>query len=254
MTEIILCGASGRMGKAVSSFAEANNCKIVAGVDIVSSEAPFPLYKHISEVNQTADVIVDFSHHSLITQLTKYASQASLPLVVATTGHTEEELLHMENHAMDFPLFFSRNMSLGIGLMVDLCRKASLFLGDNYDIEIIEKHHNKKIDAPSGTALMIGEALRDTKQGSFFTTDRTPVRRPRDKNEIGILSARGGGIVGDHEVLFCGANETLSISHSAYSRELFAEGALRAATFLKNKLKGFYSMKDLMEEFANNPQ
>lgn len=248
MTDIILCGAAGRMGRAVAATAPERGCRIVAGVDISPSEAGFPMFKSIDEVNIGASVIVDFSHHTAVEKLLPYAKKNHIPLVIATTGHNEEELNAINKLAKTMPVFYSRNMSLGVNLLLNLCRNAATILGDSFDIEIIEKHHNKKLDAPSGTALMIAEAIKEVRSDAEYVYDRTNKLRSRERSEIGIQAIRGGNIIGEHEVMFCGDSEVITISHSASSRELFVEGALRAAAYITTKQKGLYSMRELMLE------
>ncbi|HAN20715.1 MAG TPA: 4-hydroxy-tetrahydrodipicolinate reductase [Clostridiales bacterium] len=248
MTDIILCGAAGRMGRAVAAAAAMYDCRIVAGVDRIPANAEFPIVTDIDEITIHADVILDFSHHTAVEKLIPYAKKMHIPLVVATTGHNEDELNSLNKLAKNVPVFLSRNMSLGVNLLISLCRNAASVLGENYDIEIIEKHHNKKLDAPSGTALMLAEAIKEVRTDSEYVYDRTKERHERDKKEIGIQAIRGGNIIGEHEVMFCGNNDVITISHSASSRELFAEGGLRAAAFLKTKQKGLYSMKELLLE------
>ncbi len=250
MTDIILCGASGRMGKAVAAYAGENDCRVVAGVDLNASEAEFPIVKSINDVEVRADVVIDFSHHTAVEQLIPYAKKTHIPLVIATTGHNEEELNGINKLSKSVPVFYSRNMSLGVNLLINICKNAAAALGSSFDIEIIEKHHNRKLDAPSGTALMIAEAIKEVRSGAEYVYDRTRDMQPRQKNEIGIQAVRGGNIIGEHEVLFCGNSEVLSVSHSASSRELFAEGALRAAAYIKSKQKGLYSMKELLLEVS----
>ncbi|MBE6577583.1 MAG: 4-hydroxy-tetrahydrodipicolinate reductase [Ruminococcaceae bacterium] len=248
MTNIILCGCTGRMGEAVSRLiSDSNGAKIVAGIDInTSSVAQFPIYQSISEFSGKADVIVDFSHHSALEGLVKYALDTSTPLVICTTGHTQEELALMREASKQVAVFFSGNMSIGINLITELCRQAARALGDGFDVEIIEKHHNKKLDAPSGTALMIANALSEERENTEYVYDRHNERRLRDPSEIGIHSVRGGTIVGEHEVIFAGNNETITISHTAMSREVFATGAVRAAMFLKGKPAGMYDMSNVI--------
>ena len=251
MTNIILCGCGGRMGAAVSGLvASRNDARIIAGVDVNASAVAtdFPVYQSISEFPEKADVIVDFSHHSSLPSLLDYAVATSTPLVVCTTGHTEEELSLMRAAAEKAAIFFSGNMSIGINLLVELCRKASETLGVSFDVEIIEKHHNKKLDAPSGTALMIADAIKDTREQTDYVYDRHSERRQRSSDEIGIHSVRGGTIVGEHEVIFAGNNELISISHTAMSREIFAAGAVRAATYIVGKPAGMYNMSDVINE------
>ena len=251
MTNIILCGCGGRMGVAVSALvAERNDVKIIAGVDINTSAGAqasgFPVYQSIGEFTQKADVIIDFSHHSSLPSLLEYSVRTSTPIVVCTTGHTQEEILLMQKASANVAVFSSGNMSIGINLLIELCKKASDTLGIAFDVEIIEKHHNKKLDAPSGTALMIANSIKDTRESTEYVYDRHSERRQRSSSEIGIHSVRGGTIVGEHEVIFAGNNEIISLSHTATSREIFASGAVRAAEFLCGKPAGMYNMSDLI--------
>lgn len=251
MTNIILCGCGGRMGQAIiRACTESNICRIVAGVDInassVGAACEFPVYQSISEFPSKADAIVDFSHHTALPSLAEYAQNTNTPLVIATTGHTDEEKEIMRNASQNVAVFFSGNMSIGINLLIELCRKASETLGESFDVEIIEKHHNQKLDAPSGTALMLADAIKDTRKETEYVYDRHSVRKKREVSEIGIHSVRGGTIVGEHEVLFAGTNEVISLSHSAGSREIFATGALRAAAYVAGKSAGLYNMSDLI--------
>ncbi len=238
------------MGKAITAAAQ-NDYDIIAGVDINASAlgttCSFPVYEKISDFPGKADVIVDFSHHTSLPALVEYAKATSTPLVVATTGHTEEELKLMKQASAEVAIFFSGNFSIGINLMINLAKQAARTLGVDFDVEIIEKHHNKKLDAPSGTALMIANAVADEREESEYIYDRHSVRKAREQKEIGIHSVRGGTIVGEHEIIFAGTNEIVTISHSAASREIFATGALRAAAYLAGKSAGMYSMTDLIE-------
>ena len=250
MTNIILCGCGGRMGKAIIAAAK-NNCTIVAGVDInasdLSAASNFPVYEKISDFPGKADVIIDFSHHSAISSLIDYAKSTKTPLVIATTGHTEEELALIESASKDIAVFRSGNFSLGINLLISLAKQAAKTLGMDFDVEIVEKHHNKKLDAPSGTAIMIADAIASEREESEYVYDRHSVRKARETKEIGIHSVRGGTIVGEHEAIFAGENEIVTISHSAASREIFATGALRAAVYLSKKEIGLYNMTDMIE-------
>lgn len=257
MTRILLSGCLGRMGRAVQEAAEQSGGRftVISGVDPFASEGtvlPFPVYTSVSEIPRGAerpDVIVDFSHHSALPALLGYATDAEIPIVVATTGHTEEELSQMHAASEKIAVFYSRNMSLGVNLLILLCKKASEVLGEDFDIEIIEKHHNKKLDAPSGTALMLADAIKETFNGEKdYVYERQSVRRARDKREIGIHAVRGGTIVGEHDVLFAGKDETVTLSHKATSREVFATGALKAAEYLPTKSAGLYDMNDLLQE------
>ena len=240
------------MGHAITeAVANSKEYKIVAGVDInasaLGSACSFPVYSSIDDFTANADVIIDFSHHSALPSLLDYAISHKTPIVVSTTGHTEDEMELMHTAANEVAIFFSRNMSIGVNLLIDLCRRAASALGEDFDIEIIEKHHHNKLDAPSGTAMMIAEELKDTRNGDAeFVYDRHEVRRKRDQREIGIHAVRGGSIVGEHDVIFAGANEIITLSHTATSRELFADGALKAADFMTDKPAGLYSMSDLI--------
>ena len=247
MLNIMLCGCGGRMGAAVIAAAKEAGDRIVAGVDInPAADSPFPIFTSPDEFQGRADVIVDFSHHSALQGLLAYATKNGTPIVVCTTGHTQEELAAMKEASTTVPVFFSRNMSLGINLLIALCRRAAATLGDAFDIEIIEKHHNQKLDAPSGTALMIADAISEEKERPYVY-DRHAERRARAKGEIGLHAVRGGTIVGEHEVMFCGKDEVITLSHSAASREVFATGALRAAHFMTGKPAGLYNMDHVVE-------
>ncbi len=238
------------MGKAITTAAQ-NDYDIVAGIDInassLSAACSFPVYENIEDFPGKADVIVDFSHHSALPSLLAYAKRTKTPLVIATTGHTDEELQLMKDSANEVAIFFSGNFSIGINLMINLAKQAAKTLGMDFDVEIVEKHHNKKLDAPSGTAIMIANSIAEEREESEYVYDRHTQRKAREPKEIGIHSVRGGTIVGEHEVIFAGTNEIVTISHSAASREIFATGALRAATYLAKKETGLYNMTDLIE-------
>ena len=253
MTNIILCGCGGRMGQAIVRATEQGDAlRVVAGVDVnadaVAPACAFPVYTNISEFPGSADVIVDFSHHTALPSLLDYAVRTGTPLVVSTTGHTEEEMKMMKDASEKVAIFFSRNMSIGINLLIELAKSAAKTLGVAFDVEIVEKHHNQKLDAPSGTALMIAEAIAEEREESEFIYDRHAVRQKREPREIGIHSIRGGTIVGEHDAIFAGKDEIITISHTATSREVFAEGALRAAAYLAGKGAGLYNMSDLIHE------
>ncbi len=251
MTNIILCGANGRMGRAISEKAEkSETCRIVAGIDINDfCQNPYPVFTEIEKCDVDADVIVDFSHPSAFGGVLAFAKSRKLPLIVATTGLSAEQKEQLFAAKSEIPVFYSANMSLGVNLLINLCKKTAAVLDGKFDIEIIEKHHRTKLDAPSGTALAIADGIGEVlKNAPEYTYDRHSVRRERGKNEIGIHSVRGGSIVGEHEVIFAGADEIISLSHSATSREVFASGALCAAEFMKGKPKGLYNMDDLIGE------
>lgn len=236
------------MGKATRAAAEASEeYKIVAGIDIAPSVDTIPIFANVDEVNVEVDAIIDFSHHSATPKLLEFAIEKKIPIVVCTTGHTDEETALIKTAAEKIPVFFSRNMSVGINLLIELAKQAAQVLGQDYDIEIIEKHHNKKLDAPSGTALMIADEVADTVDfDAEYVYERQSKRAARGKNEIGISSVRGGTIVGEHDIMFCGADEIITISHSAASRDVFARGALRAAAYIAGKTPGFYDMSTMI--------
>lgn len=255
MTNIILCGCGGRMGQAIVRACEqSSDLRVVAGVDVnadaIAPACAFPVYASVADFPDKADVIVDFSHHTALPSLVDYAVRTNTPLVVATTGHTEEETGAMKDASEKVAIFFSRNMSIGINLMIELCKTAAKTLGVAFDVEIIEKHHNQKLDAPSGTALMIAEGIAEERETTEFVYDRHAVRKKREASEIGIHAIRGGTIVGEHDAIFAGKDEIVTISHTASSREVFAEGALRAAAYLAGKSAGLYDMSDLIREQA----
>ena len=249
-TKILFSGVSGRMGKATRAAAEGSTeYKIVAGLDIVPSVDTIPIFQNPDDVNVEIDAIIDFSHHSATQKLLEFAVKRNIPVVICTTGHTDEETALMKAAAEKIPVFFSRNMSVGINLVIELAKRAAAILGEDFDIEIIEKHHNKKLDAPSGTALMIADAISQTVEyDAEYTYERQSRREARRKNEIGISAVRGGTIVGEHDVMFCGADEIVTLSHSAASRDVFARGALRAAAYVVGKPAGMYDMSMLVGE------
>ena len=251
MTNIILSGANGRMGRAISEKAEKSDAvKIAAGIDINNfCENPYPVFTDIEKCDVGADVIVDFSHPSAFAGVLAFAKRRRLPLIVATTGLSDSQKEELFAAKSEIPVFYSANMSLGINLLINLCKKTAAVLDGKFDIEIVEKHHRTKLDAPSGTALALADGISEVlKNSPEYVYDRHSVRRVRSRDEIGIHSVRGGSIVGEHEVIFAGADEIISLSHSALSRDVFAEGALAAAEFMKGKPAGLYSMNELIGE------
>ena len=250
MINILLCGVCGKMGHMVAKAAsEFDGVVIAAGYDIkTSSDFDFPVYTDINEVKEKIDVIIDFSHPSMTDKILDYASENSIPAVICTTGLTGEQVSHVKTASEKTAIFYSANMSLGINLLIDLVQRAAKVLEDKFDIEIIEKHHNQKLDAPSGTALAIADAISEAvSYETEYTYDRHNVRKKRDKEEIGIHSMRGGTIVGEHSVIFAGTDEVVEIKHTATSKEVFAVGAVKAAAFLAGAKPGIYSMKDLIK-------
>lgn len=250
MTNIIISGCNGTMGGVLSNCVEGHDdCKVVAGIDAHNSGRPYPVASKPEELTLQGDVVIDFSHPSLLSPLLQYGKQTKTPLVLCTTGYDPDQVKQIYKAAEQIPVFYSRNMSLGINLLIELSQRAAEVLGTDFDIEIVEKHHNQKIDAPSGTALMIADSIsaeRDPKPTYIY--DRHSQRRKRSKNEIGIHSIRGGTIVGEHEVIFAGPQEVVTLSHSAQSKEVFAQGAIKAALFLVKKPKGLYTMSDLLKK------
>lgn len=238
------------MGKAITEIVEnIKDAEIVCGFDVAQGERSYPVYSDYQGVSVDADVIIDFSHPSNFENILSFAKANNLPIVVATTGLTAEQKDELKAAADIIPVFFSANMSLGINLLIRLAKMATKVLEKDFDIEIVEKHHNKKLDAPSGTALAIADAIADTMSNDAkYVYERQSVRRQREKSEIGIHAIRGGTIVGDHDVLFAGPDEVITLSHSAASREVFAQGAVKAGMFMKGKPKGFYCMDDLFNE------
>ena len=246
---ILLNGAMGRMGKEIIKAVEKQeDLKIVCGVDIKqNNENDFPIYNNIEEITQNVDVIIDFSIPQATFGILKYAKENKVPVVIATTGFSKEELVKLEELSKEIPIFRSSNMSLDINLMANIVQKIAEVLKQS-DIEIIETHHNRKIDSPSGTAILLADAINEVFEGEKkYDFERMQKREKRNKNEIGFSSIRGGNIVGEHSVQFFGENETLEITHKAYSRQVFAEGAIKAAEFIVKQPAGLYNMKDLVK-------
>ena len=248
MIKAILCGASGKMGGFVAAAAQADGeIQVVAGVDKINNGEKFSIFSSFSDINVKADVIIDFSNPALLDDLLDYAVLNNIPAVIATTGYSDAQIEKIKSAAEKIPIFFTFNMSLGVNLIASLAKKAAQILGDGFDIEIIEKHHNQKLDAPSGTAIMLANAINSVFGDKLnYEYDRHSVRRKRPKNEIGIHSVRGGTVVGEHDVIFAGHDEVITISHQAQSKEVFAVGAVRAAKFLYGKQSGLYDMNSMM--------
>ncbi len=250
MLKIILSGCNGKMGRVITDIiTKRNDAVIVAGVDLdLTQNGPFPVFNSFNDITVDADVIIDFSNPAVLNNLLAFAKAKKLGTVIATTGFSDEQIAIIKAAAEEIPVFFSFNMSLGINLLAELCRKAAAIL-DGFDIEIIEKHHNQKIDAPSGTAILLANEINDELNGKMtYEYDRHSKREKRTETEIGIHAVRGGTIVGEHEVIFAGRDEIITLSHSARSKEVFAVGAVNAAFFLEGKNPGIYSMKELVAE------
>ena len=248
MTRILLNGALGKMGQAVEQCVnERDDAIICAGVDIAEGDRIYPVYSCFVDVKEEADVIVDFSNPLVLDDMLNFAVARGVPVIICTTGFSDEQVAKIKETSRIIPVFYSGNMSLGINMLIHLAAAAAKVLAPSFDIEIVEKHHNQKLDAPSGTALMIADAVAAQKEKSEFVFDRHSYRKKRDGDEIGIHSVRGGSIVGEHEVIFAGHDEVLSITHQAQSKGVFAAGAVNAAVFIKDKPAGLYDMNDLLK-------
>lgn len=251
MTNIILSGCNGKMGRVITKLASSDtDCKIVAGLDINDyCENDYPVFTDLSKCDIKADVIIDFSHPSALSGVLKFAKEKNIPAIISTTGLSCEQKDEILDASHTIPIFFSANMSLGINLLSALAKKAAKLLYGNFDIEIIEKHHNQKIDAPSGTALLLADSISDElSENVEYIYDRHSTRKKRSKNEIGIHSIRGGSIVGEHEVIFAGQDEVIELKHQATSKEVFAVGSIKAAKFICGKPAKIYDMNDLIGE------
>ena len=249
MTNIVICGANGKMGKNIYyCVKEREDCEVVAGVDIYTEQyADFPIVETPAQLPVKPDVIIDFSNPALLDGLLEYCLSTGTPLVIGSTGYNDAQIARIKSAAHQIPVFFTFNMSLGINLLVELAKKAASILGDQFDIEIVEKHHNQKIDAPSGTAIMLANAINETLDNSkHYVYDRHSRRQKREKSEIGMHSIRGGTIVGEHDIIFAGNDEVITLSHSAASKMVFAEGAVNAAMFIKGKPAGLYDMSQMV--------
>ena len=246
---ILLCGACGKMGGNVLSLLQDDlEATAVCGVDLYPKEIGIPVYKSFVEVKEEADIIIDFSSPINLKERLDYAKQKGLGIVLASTGFTAEDLAVIDEYSKEVAIFKTANLSLGVNLMQALCKAAAEVLGDGFDIEIIERHHNLKKDAPSGTALMLADSVNEAFAGEKeYVYGRSGVVGAREKKEIGIHAVRGGTIVGEHEVCFAGEDEVITITHSAASKRVFAVGAIKAAKFLKGKAAGRYEMKDLLQ-------
>lgn len=252
MIKVLVNGYYGSMGQVLSEeIKKDSEMELVSGVDInaVSTCSDFNVYNSISDFNKPVDIIIDFSHPSSLPDLLKYGVEKSIPIVIGTTGLSDEDLEKIKVASKKLPIFHSANMSLGINALVSMVKNIAPILKDSFDIEIIEKHHNKKIDAPSGTAYMIADEINEKLENSKeYIYGRNTKTDERKENEIGIHAVRGGTIVGEHTVIFAGCDEVIEISHSASSKKIFAQGAIKAAKFVYNKQNGLYDMEDLIEK------
>ncbi len=249
MLKIIISGINGRLGSVIHRVADdREDIQVVAGVDISDNgENTVPVFANFQELAVKGDVIIDASHPSALAGLLDYAVKNGVPAVLAATGYSEEQEAMVDEAARTIPIFRSANMSIGVNLLAQLATACAKVLGNDFDIEIVEAHHNQKLDAPSGTAKMLAKAVE---AGLDFTPEyvyeRESKRQKRDHKEIGMHAIRGGTIVGEHEIIFAGRDEIITISHSARSKEIFAVGALNAAKFIADKDAGRYAMPDMI--------
>ncbi|MFV0341704.1 MAG: 4-hydroxy-tetrahydrodipicolinate reductase [Anaerocolumna sp.] len=250
MTRIILRGCLGRMGQEITRIVKEDTAaQIVAGIaETVVNTEEYPVFDSFATCNIAADVIIDFSSPIRINEMLEYAKTKKLPIVLCTTGLSEEDLDRVDEASKKIAILRSANMSLGVNTVMQLLKLAAKSLANaDFDIEIVEKHHNQKLDAPSGTALALADSMNEVLDEKYaYTYDRSQIREKREKKEIGISAVRGGTIVGEHEVIFAGLDEVIEIKHTAYSRAIFAKGAIQASKFLKGKNPGMYQMGDLI--------
>ncbi|MBH1940323.1 4-hydroxy-tetrahydrodipicolinate reductase [Mobilitalea sibirica] len=250
MTNIILRGCNGKMGQVITQMVEEDeNTVIVAGIDLSANRMnKYPVYHSFFQCNVKADVIIDFSSPKNIGEMLEFAMQKRIGIVLCTTGFSKEDLEMIDRASTVIPILRSANMSMGINLILKLVQEAAILLSEaGFDIEIVEKHHNKKLDAPSGTALALADAMNEVLNNEYgYKYDRSLDRKEREKKQIGISAVRGGTIVGEHEVIFAGTDEVIEIKHTAYSKAIFAKGAVQAAKFLPGKTAGMYQMSDVI--------
>ncbi|HJD46743.1 MAG TPA: 4-hydroxy-tetrahydrodipicolinate reductase [Candidatus Mediterraneibacter norfolkensis] len=251
MTKILLHGCNGKMGRMITELVKNDaDAKIAAGVDSYTGVPnDYPVYDSIEKCDTDVDVVIDFSNAGAMDALLDYCAGKKLPVVLCTTGLSEIQLEKVQETAGKTAVLKSANMSLGINLLLKLLKDAAKVLGNSgYDIELVERHHNQKVDAPSGTALALADSINEALNGEYhYVYDRSQVRQKRGAKEIGISAVRGGTIVGDHEVIFAGTDEVIEFRHSAYSRNVFAKGAVEAAKFLAGKGPGMYDMSDVIQ-------
>lgn len=250
MVRIIMNGCNGHMGQVISNLvAQDSQAQIIAGVDIVDNgKNEYPVFTELEKCQVEADVMIDFSSAKATDQVLAYCKERKLPLVLCTTGLSEEQLAKVEETAKETAVLRSANMSLGINMLLKLLQDAAKVLATaGYDMEIVERHHNLKVDAPSGTALALADSLNEAMDGQYhYVFDRSQKREKRESREIGISAVRGGTIVGDHEVIFAGPDEVIEFKHTAYSKAVFGKGAVEAAKFLKGQPAGLYNMSNVI--------
>ncbi len=250
MVRMIMHGCNGKMGQVITEICRKDSeIEIVAGVDPYTGvENAYPVFSSIEECEVEADVVVDFAAAGAVDSLLDYCVKRRLPVVLCTTGLNEAQLAQVEETGRQVAVLKSANMSLGVNALMDLLKSAAKVLATaGFDIEIVEKHHNQKVDAPSGTALALADSINEALDQAYeYKYDRTQERKKRDKKEIGIQAVRGGSIVGEHEVIFAGMDEVIEMKHTAYSKSIFGKGAVEAAKFLAGKPAGRYDMKDVI--------
>ena len=250
MTRIIMSGCNGAMGRAITAIVkEDEKTEIVAGIDIMDpGQNDYPVFTEISQCNVKADAIIDFSSVKALGGVLEYAKKNQVPAVLCTTGYSDEQMEIIHEASKEVALLRSANMSLGINTLMRLLKDAARVLAtEGYDVEIVEKHHNKKVDAPSGTALALADSINEAMDNQYeYIYDRSQRRQARDKKELGISAVRGGTIVGEHDVIFAGTDEVITFSHTAYSKSVFGKGAVAAAKFLAGQKPGMYDMSHVI--------
>ena len=250
MTKIIMLGCNGRMGQMITDMVKQDDeCTIVAGIDIVDNrDNGYPVYTKLADCDVEADAIIDFTSATDFESRMDYAVDKQIPIIECSTGLSEEQMDYLKKASEKVAVLKSANMSLGINLLMKLLKEAAVKLaGDGFDVEIVEKHHNQKLDAPSGTALALADSINEAMDDRYeYIYDRSQVRQKRDKKELGISAVRGGTIVGEHEVIFAGTDDVITFKHTAYSRAVFAKGSITAAKYLKGKAAGLYDMSDVL--------
>ena len=250
MTKIIMLGCNGRMGQMITDMVKQDDeCMIVAGIDIVDNrDNGYPVYTKLADCDVEADAIIDFTSATDFESRMDYAVDKQIPIIECSTGLSEEQMDYLKKASEKVAVLKSANMSLGINLLMKLLKEAAVKLaGDGFDVEIVEKHHNQKLDAPSGTALALADSINEAMDDRYeYIYDRSQVRQKRDKKELGISAVRGGTIVGEHEVILAGTDQVITFKHTAYSRAVFAKGSITAAKYLKGKAAGLYDMSDVL--------
>ena len=251
MVKIIMHGCNGKMGRVICDLAKNDpEVDIVAGVDMSPMNSDFPVFTDINDCNINADVIIDFTIAAAVPSVIEYSVKTGIPAIICTTALSDETNKMIEDASKKVAIFKSANMSLGVNLLATILKKYSEVLYDaGFDIEVVERHHNQKVDAPSGTALLLADAINEGVNNQLeYIYDRSQSRQKRDKRELGLSAIRGGTIIGDHEVIFAGKDEVITFNHHAQSKEVFAVGAIKAAKFIKGKEAGKYDMQDVMAE------